>query len=213
MEFIAHPKTMRWFRDIVITEKIDGTNACVVIEDQGLSTVPAEGSIALVAIESKTDNEPYIFYSVGAQSRKRLITPGNDNAGFARWVADNATELVTALGPGRHMGEWWGSGIQRGYGLEKGEKRFSLFNTSKWYEEGAALPETFDKVPGLGVVPVIYSGPNEEHHIRKTADFLQVEGSMAAPGFMRPEGVCIYHTASNRIYKYTPYEKEDGHKG
>jgi hypothetical protein len=33
MEFEAFPKIPRLKRDMVITEKIDGTNACVLIED------------------------------------------------------------------------------------------------------------------------------------------------------------------------------------
>ena len=37
---------------------------------------------------------------------------------------------MTFLVPGRHFGEWWGSGIQRGYGLD--EKTFSLFNAYRW---------------------------------------------------------------------------------
>ncbi len=60
-------------------------------------------------------------------SRTRWITAQDDNHGFARWVEGNKQELLK-LGAGRHFGEWWGSGIQRGYGLQKGEKRFSLFN-------------------------------------------------------------------------------------
>ena len=51
--------------------------------------------------------------------------------GFARWVETNRERLITLLGPGLHFGEWWGSGIQRGYGLTKGDKRFSLFNVER----------------------------------------------------------------------------------
>jgi hypothetical protein len=69
-----------------------------------------------------------------AGSRSQYITPERDNHGFARWVQDDADELW-ALGEGRHFGEWWGSGIQRGYGLQKGEKRFSLFNVARWADD------------------------------------------------------------------------------
>jgi hypothetical protein len=32
-EFIAWPKTQRLFRDIIVSEKIDGTNAAIHIEE------------------------------------------------------------------------------------------------------------------------------------------------------------------------------------
>ncbi len=199
MEFVAHPKTMRWFRDIVITEKIDGTNAAVIIEPYNA--------------EEHTDNPHVIthivisgqLYVIGAQSRKRLITPADDNYGFAAWVEENAVELVRTLGVGRHMGEWWGQGIQRGYGLD--EKRFSLFNTGKWKDADLSA------VPRLHVVPVLYEGVNNEIEIFNAAESLQFYGSLAAPGFPSPEGVCIFHVTSNKIFKYTPHCKDDGHKG
>jgi hypothetical protein len=108
-EFIEFPKMARFAREIIVTEKIDGTNAQVWISDDG------------------TD--------IRAGSRNRWLTYSEDNFGFAKWVMDHRDELLT-LGPGRHFGEWWGSGIQRRYGLD--EKRFSLFNVSRW--GGAARP-------------------------------------------------------------------------
>jgi hypothetical protein len=104
-DFQAFPKIPRLNRDIVITEKIDGTNAQVIIDD-GLN--------------------------VSAASRNRFISPDDDNMGFAKWVQANSEDLKK-LGPGRHYGEWWGQGIQRNYGLK--EKRFSLFNVERWTPE------------------------------------------------------------------------------
>lgn len=168
VEFQAFPKIPRLFRDIVITEKIDGTNAAVGVTDDG---------------------------EVYAQSRKRLITPDDDNFGFAHWVSEHADELRVLLGPGLHFGEWWGSGIQRGYGLQKGEKRFSLFNVKRWAELEPAF--------GLGVVPVLYEGPNDEAAVRDVVEELRQWGSRVTPGFMDPEGIIVYHTASNHVYKVT----------
>jgi hypothetical protein len=102
-EFRAFPKVPRLTNlSMVITEKIDGTNACVVVSEDG---------------------------EVSAQSRTRAIQPGNDNFGFALWVQQNQDQL-RELGPGYHFGEWWGLGIQRGYDLH--ERRFSLFNVTRW---------------------------------------------------------------------------------
>ena len=81
-EFVAFEKMARWSRNIVITEKIDGTNAAVLIED-GLVGVQAPGAIAKVG-----------NLDIFAQSRTRFITPADDNYGFARWVVDNASGLA-----------------------------------------------------------------------------------------------------------------------
>lgn len=124
-EFTPFPKIPRLFRDIVITEKIDGTNAAITF-------TPEDG------------------WTLITQSRSRVIISSDDNFGFARWAENNAEALFEVLGFGTHFGEWWGSGIQRGYGLPKGEKRFSLFNVHRWKDVD------FSSVPGLGVVPTMY---------------------------------------------------------
>lgn len=105
MDFIPFNKIARMSRQCTITEKLDGTNACIAIGDNG-------------------------EFFIG--SRNRWITPDDDNYGFAKWATDNKQELLK-LGPGRHYGEWWGAGIQRRYSI--GEKRFSLFNTARWQVE------------------------------------------------------------------------------
>lgn len=206
MEFVAHSATKRWFRDIVVSEKIDGTNSAVVFEEvNGVWDWDDTPAFTTVQDEDGT------FYLVGAQSRKRMINPKDDNFGFAHWVDENKDNLFRFLGPGRHMGEWWGNGIQRGYGLSNGDKRFSLFNTLKWKPEGSYLPKAWSDVPGLGVVPVLYVGQNSNYAICWCAETLRTEGSKASPGYMNPEGVCIYHTQSNQIFKYT-LDDNDAHK-
>ena len=105
-EFHGFQKIARWSRECVVTEKIDGTNAQIMITDDGQ------------------------FFT---GSRTRWITPDNDNFGFSRWAHEHKDELIAGLGVGRHFGEWWGQGIQRKYGLDY--KRFSLFNVGKWTEE------------------------------------------------------------------------------
>jgi len=100
----------------VITEKIDGTNAAIGVVQTGW-----DGEAGAVS-------RPH--YRVYAQSRTRIITPQSDNMGFAAWVQQHAEVLAQTLGEGLHFGEWWGVGIQRGYGLS--ERRFSLFNTARW---------------------------------------------------------------------------------
>lgn len=173
IEFKAWPKIARLNRDVVITEKIDGTNAAVIVDEDGVT--------------------------VGAQSRNRLIAPERDNAGFGAWVQANATALADILGPGHHFGEWWGSGIQRGYGMRAGQKFFSLFNTARW--EGLYDWKTWPT--GLDVIPVLYAGPFSMPAVKACLAELEDQGSVAAPGFMNPEGVVIYHTAANQMFKVT----------
>jgi len=133
-------------------------------------------------------------------SRTRWITPEDDNFGFAKWAHANREELLQ-LGPGSHFGEWWGQGIQRGYGLK--ERRFSLFNTSRWSE---ARPSC------CGVVPILYQGPFYTSALSMAIELLEQNGSQASPGFPKPEGITIYHTAGGHYYKKT-LEKDEKHKG
>lgn len=170
MEFQGFPKMSRLSRDVIVTEKIDGTNAQIFI--------------------SEPDDNGNMIMMAG--SRTRWITPDNDNAGFARWCRDNAQELMR-LGPGRHFGEWWGQGIQRGYGLK--EKRFSLFNVARWTDE--VRPQC------CHVVPILWQGIFDTNHIDACLELLLKTGSLAADGFMQPEGICIFHTAGNISFKKT----------
>ena len=175
MEFEPFQKIARLSRNCVITEKIDGTNACIAISDDGSQ------------------------FFVG--SRSRWITPEDDNYGFARWANEHKEELLT-LGPGRHFGEWWGAGVQRRYDLP--EKRFSLFNTSRWI---ASPPPAC-----CHVVPVIYEGIFTSTAADEALESLRSGGSKAAPGFMQPEGIIIYQVAARQYFKKT-LDKDEEWKG
>lgn len=190
MEFTEFPKISRWNREVIITEKLDGTNAQVLI-CSGDEHVPA-ASVARVG-------DLFVY----AGSRNRFINIAEDNAGFAKWVFANADELVDGLGAGLHFGEWWGQGIQRNYGLK--EKRFSLFNVHRW-EDDTVRPKC------CHVVPVLEQGVLGYINVLGVASDLLANGSRAAPGFMKPEGIVIFHTHSNTGFKYT-FDKNDGHKG
>ena len=190
MEFQKFDKIPRLSRDCIITEKIDGTNGQIfIINYDKLLELTGNVDEQTPYIMGKFDNL-YVF----AGSRKRwLDTSSNgDNHGFAKWVQANAEELLK-LGKGRHYGEWYGKGIQRGYGLN--EKRFALFNVGKWNEENK--PKCCD------VVPILYKGMFDTSIIQQTLNRLEVDGSKISPGFMNPEGVVIYHTASGKLFKKT----------
>lgn len=164
--FTGFPKIARLNRLVVVTEKIDGTNAQIYITDDG---------------------------RILAGSRNKWITPEDDNYGFAKWVHAHAAELA-ALGPGAHFGEWWGAGIQRRYGMT--EKVFSLFNVGRWNEKNP--PPACCRT-----VPELFRGSLENLNIGGVMADLQETGSIAAPGFMNPEGIILFHTASGQLFKKT----------
>jgi hypothetical protein len=179
-EFRPFQKIPRLSRDIVITEKIDGTNGVIFIP---------------YAVEQSLFGYGTIY--AGSKSRWLNATEkGADNFGFAGWVYQNQNDLVRVLGPGYHHGEWYGRGIQRNYGLD--HKRFALFNP-KW----KAAFDASGWMPELDVVPVLYDGPLSDHAIYRSLEVLQLGGSRVVPGFMNPEGVVIFHTASRHLYKKT----------
>ena len=118
--FQSFRKIPRLYRDVVVTEKLDGTNGQIIITDDG---------------------------RVAAGSRNRLLTIEDDNFGFAAWVHANEDALVRYLGPGRHYGEWVGKGIQRGYGMDN--RRFALFNPRWGYGPELEDPGVCTIVPVL----------------------------------------------------------------
>lgn len=181
-EFSEFTKIARLNREVVVTEKIDGTNASIVVSDDGST--------------------------LWAASRNRYITPEDDNFGFARWCHEHKDALLT-LGPGRHFGEWWGAGIQRRYGVP--DKRFWLFNVHRMSTrlQGG---DPLCTVPGIGVVPVLWRGMLCDMDAQAILADLKASGSCAAPGFMDPEGIVVFHTASGTLYKMT-LDKNDQHKG
>ena len=175
LEFREFGKIARLSRDCTITEKIDGTNACIYIgEDCSFRT----------------------------GSRTRWITPEDDNHGFSKWAHDHVIDLLR-LGPGFHYGEWWGRGIQRGY--DQAEKIFSLFNVSRWSDNDI-------RPYCCRVVPVLARGIFSSDVAISAVEHLRATGSAAAPGFMNPEGIIIWHDAAQTYFKKT-LDRDDEWKG
>lgn len=189
---IEFRKIPRLSRDIIITEKIDGTNGLLLVQDGRLY--------------------------VGSKNRW-LTSQHDDNHGFWAWADKHRIELIFGLGDGYHYGEWWGNGIQRGYGLKNGDKRFSMFNTTRWCEHdkepklisapGAESKYQIVLPECVRLVPVLYQGQFTMGSIERNMALLAYLGSHAAPGYMNPEGVVIYHTAGNYFFKKT-FENDDG---
>ena len=165
IEFTAWPKIARGNPlDVVITEKLDGTNACIVVDE-------ATGE-------------------VGAQSRRRLITPTDDNFGFASWVEANKHNLLL-LGGGHHYSEWVGEGIQ-GNPHEVEGRKFFLFNTHRWNRDTTP--------PCCDVVPTLYTGELEKGTISFLLAMLEEGGSVLGG---KAEGFICYSPLYNRMSKHT----------
>ncbi len=204
MDFQKFDKIPRLSRDIVITEKIDGTNAQVYIVSYKSLTMMYDTDSYIDHIkkqaicEIKNLGQEFNNYYIFAGSRKKWLDTSSkgDNFGFAKWVEANAEELLK-LGEGRHFGEYYGQGIQRNYGID--EKRFALFNVKKW-EDPEVRPKCCD------IVPVLYRGKwyrQDFYAPNEFINYLKLEGSKIVPGFMNPEGIIIYHTASRKLFKKT----------
>jgi hypothetical protein len=208
MEFREFGKIARLYRPVVVTEKIDGTNASVEIIPA--VDVPMRGIDPSYVLATSEAGDIML-----AGSRTRYVVPANDNYGWAAWVKANAAELWS-LGPGQHFGEWWGQGIQRKYGLT--EKRFSLFNVGRWYDaHGTNAPDDIEKQRSAPaccrVVPILARlAKLDTTALDAYLESLRIEGSVAAPGFKPAEGIVVYHAASKQLFKVT-CERDEEPKG
>ena len=175
IEFKAFPKIERFDGfGMSITQKIHGTNAHILIKD---------GCI------------------LGVGSRTRWLTVEDDNYRFCKYVTENAKELIAFLGDGHHFGEWAGTGINSGEGLEG--NKFVLFDWKRHSKNltKAPMPD------GVEIVPVlVYSARFSDDLIKKTMDELREGGSRLVDGFMRPEGIVI--NVNGVLYKKV-FDKED----
>lgn len=189
--FESFVKIGRLSRDVIVTEKLDGTNGVVQVCEDGRLFIGSRSQWLAEIIGGQLNGQQYVKSS-------KLV----DNHGFAQWCFDNRDDLRT-LGVGRHFGEWWGSGIQRGYGLK--EKRWSLFNVGKWSDD-AVRPKCCHVVPKLAEFNF------DTAQILAVMDSLRQTGSRAAEGFMNPEGVVIFHAQAHVLFKKT-FDKDDAGKG
>lgn len=194
LDFRPFPKLARLTRTVTITEKLDGTNAQIVIAAKSpeLDAAWCESPGLMKCGE---------FY-LRAGSRNRWLSTVDDNYGFARWVNENSEELC-GLGVGQHFGEWWGLGIQRNYGVST--KRFSLFNVGRW---APSSPQP----ACCSLVPVLRICEFDTDIIQRICNNIRDGGSIAARGFANPEGIVVYHHASGQLFKKT-CEHDESPKG
>lgn len=202
--FKPYGKTPRLNREIIVTEKIDGTNGAIHIEHL-VGEASLEDEVGAVVPHPEEG-----VFVVTAQSRNRIVTPNKDksstdNHGFAGWVHANAAVLAEVLGTGTHYGEWFGQGIARNYGYT--EKWFALFAHDRYDEDlitGAQLAGV-----NLTLTPLLYRGNFSQVFIDRAVAQLRQNGSYLTGQTGTPaEGVVVYHTAANAVFKVTIEDDE-----
>lgn len=168
----------------VITEKIDGTNGLIEYW-----------------IDSNPNHFPYCQVRFG--SRNRYITTTDDNSGFANFFFSHKSRILEIIGnleepptqSIRIYGEWFGKGIQRGYGLDqKYFMPFSSFWAEKMIEAG---------IPNIKEPAILYTGKFIEAEVDHQMGILKFDGSHVVPGYRNPEGIVIYFSHYNFRLKQT----------
>ena len=115
-----------------------------------IGTVKLHGTNASVVI--KSDGTQY------CQSRSNIITPDNDNYGFARWhqtridffndIYEQVTDYADCNGNDIVVyGEWAGKGIQKGVGISQVDKHFYVFAIAIANQDGSLRWIDFAKMP------------------------------------------------------------------
>lgn len=175
--------------------KLDGTNAAVIISPNS-SVNPIAAPKAEVL----------------AQSRTKIITPSDDNMGFARWVksqeeawsklAQKDVELII-------FGEWAGIGIQKNVAISQiSSKIFAVFclifkdhkTGNVWLEsDPASIKKMVYGVPNVYVLPWFKQG---EENFTTTIDWL------GTPEQLQPELDRI-NTAVLEVENCDPWVKEN----
>jgi hypothetical protein len=96
---------------------------------------------------------------VVAQSRSKDITPEDDNAGFAKWVAENEPRFRRLSDRNIVIyGEWCGKGIQKGVAIAQVDRLFAVFaarvlETDQLIIEPEDLKAMVQGIPGVHVLP------------------------------------------------------------
>lgn len=140
--------------------KVDGTNA---------------------AIQALGDGE------FAAQSRTRVLTPEDDNYGFARWAHEYAGymgSLHTALGRAVIFGEWCGPGVQKRTAAARIDRKvFAVFaiqfgdphrESARLLVDPARIAEVLPEHPDIFVLPWHAEVVEFDH-----GDMDQLEGAVA----------------------------------
>lgn len=197
IEFKEWPKIPRGQNEsITITEKIDGSNGCVIVKPVRVNNNDGTVSITLAVVGAQSRNRMLTSFS----EEKGLVRDGDDNFGFAYWVIEHKDELA-ALGEGYHYGEWAGPGIQQNPHNLK-EKKFFLFNTFRWEAKQDVNEAPNGRVPPAccDVVPTLYQGQLTHGIVNDTMAMLKIDALLSD---YKPEGIVVWYHRGRRYEKLT----------
>jgi hypothetical protein len=235
LPFEPFPKVPRLMRDVCITEKIDGTNGLIYIpEDLHTGRVVRPGVIVLADsatgqrvyagsrkrwITPEKDN--YGFAAWVAENADTIAADLGPGRHFGEWwgagiqrrygLEEKRFSLFNIRKWGARTANTDPRCERKGSHIESKGVRVCACRDAR--------PVATFTTPRMGVVPVLYEGSfagtiNDPHDTPPwVCALLDLEsgGSVAAPGFMQPEGIMVYHIAAGQMFKYTL--DGDGHKG
>lgn len=145
-KFIPYPKTLQ-FRHVV--ENIISNYTYLKLNGKNPSApiVQIKGTVKLHGTNAGVNYREDV--GLWAQSRRRVITPSNDNFDFASYVETNQEALKKVVYRVAELnnvdlsevtltlfGEWAGEGIQKGVGVSSLKKSFYLFAAKATMTEG-----------------------------------------------------------------------------
>lgn len=175
-------------------------------------TIQFNGSVKLHGT-----NAGVSFYQgqIFAQSRSRIITVEDDNAGFAKFVAENKNDFMTMfnqIGFAKDnqvytiFGEWCGGNIQKGVALNQLDKMFVIFGIVVTYDTPDKNGNTIQKWLSLDSVKIPLN--DSIHAITKSPTYtVNVD-------FNRPElAQDAFYNLTMEVEKECPFCKTFGVSG
>lgn len=152
MQLVKFP-SIEQFRTVVKTVRDRAKHSSVP-----LPTLTFNGSVKLHGTNSGVMKDPRTG-EIWCQSREQIITPENDNAGFARFISElpgRGIDIYFNIAAGAFgmnniqpgdligiYGEWCGQGIQKGVAISQVPKRFVIFGI-KVYTPGEVTADGQD---------------------------------------------------------------------
>lgn len=164
-----------------------------------LPVITFEGTVKLHGTNASVMKD-LITGEIWAQSRQNVITPEQDNAGFARYVNENLDTFEELLEAARLLqqgashvgifGEWCGQGINSGVAITQLPKMFVVFGIKRItnQEENLGTWFTSDEINAVIL---------EAHAVQKIYSITRFKTFRAAIDFIHPE------LAQNDLVKIT----------
>jgi len=200
--FKNYPKLFEEGEQVVITEKIHGTN----FRCGWVKAAPDTFFKRVLQFFHLLPKYEFVYGSNRVQLQNKMIHKGYyEKNVYAEAVKNyNLKENMKAFPGTLIYGEIYGDGIQKGYnyGCATGVQKLVAFDVHQEDDQGNktflnhAVAKRFIKGLGLDMVPVLYEGPYDA----KKAKELTVGNSVLAPTQKVREGVVIRPAEETKVY-------------